>query len=204
MAGPVTIESPISGSFLDATQQFSVDVSDTNDCNNAVSGLFIPDNTDMDYLPSNTQETTMASPYQWTLTFDGVAGIPDGTALYVYAYDTVTGDTDQATYYQQAGGAQPVQPTKARSATVQVPAGIPSTGVQDIPVTVQHPKNTKGFVILILQKKGVPRPSVQIGRLTSATETKKTFAKIKMDDWDHVWVNVVVKDERGYEPHRVK
>lgn len=185
----VTITSPTDGDPVDVA---TLQVSGTDTDGNAVAGLLIDENSGNAWTDDGSG--------QFPLTFSSAKGQVDpGDPLLVDVYDTGTGDSAQATYYQQ-------QASRFRGHSVisiNVPP-VSSTGVRDIQVTVEHRQHTKGFVVLILQKRGVARPKIQVQRLAPGTQTPWTFAQITMDDWVHVWVNVLVEREQGYQPQQVK
>ncbi len=196
----VSITDPLDGSTVDIVQGVPFVVSGTNDTDDDVEGVLTDTNT------GDTFPSTGAEGYgEWTLNFDTDGSIQGGDYLSVYAYDTGTGDGDQATYQQQMNGA--TSPSAERKIAHAAPAcitiapndPIPTEGVQDIPVTITLPEKRKGFAFLMMLKKGgSPKTSpalVQSKMLSPGAKTTRDvkFRKIDIDYWDYIYVIAAVK-----------
>lgn len=214
----VSISSPVP---TDATPPTTVNanldpfaVSGINTAPNAVDGSLTDDDTGGVYFPDSGG--TLGQDGAWTLNFDSQSSINDGDTLYVYVYDTVTGDPAPATYTQGAFfGKSKLTKSKASSKAarriappkVEVMEWFSVKGVQeediperfqDIPVKVTHARGATGFVLLLLRKNGAtPATIVKMHRLEPSRQTTCTFRGIKMDKWDLICVNAIIGGHAG-------
>src|SRR6516225_6792772 len=180
----VQIQNPGDGSIVDIVQGIPFEVTGGCDTADDVEGV-LTDNRTGETFPSTGPGKYGA----WTLDFDTDGSILGGDYLSVYAYDTGTGDGDQATYQQQAYNQQ--QTNKAPSAstarkaalpppacvTVAASGPIPTSGVKKITVTITLPAKTKGFVFLsLLKMTGDPEtsPAFVQAHLLPPSTTKTT------------------------------
>ena len=192
-------------------------VSGTNGAPNAVDGSLTDETTNNIYFP--VSGGALGAGGAWTLNFDCGNALNGDDILYVYAYDTVTGDPAQATYTQQAffeeskpakskassRAARQIAPPKVEVLECFAAKGVQEQDIperlQDIPVKVTHAEYKRGLVLLILRKNGpAPATIVKVHRLEPSPQTTCTFRGVKMDKWDLVCVNAIVEGGHAGKP----